>query len=421
MADNGIKQRPVRKLTVDNFSVIKHAELEFGKITVLIGPQASGKSLLCKLAYFLGKEVLDLAVGQVANDFDLSELEAMVKKEFFEWFPLEGWGARDWSVQLVLGDYEVTIHGSGMPLPDIDVRFNERFNALFEKHRSGELTWTRREIYADFSVLMGKGVWDLTTYIPSDRPYYVDTNRGYRLLATEPDPIAKRFAESYSNSLNIDIPKPRLSGLLRGEPTRGGNSWLFVFEDGRILPLSHLSSGSKQLLALFSVLETYEERRPIGSKEIRKEITKGIQERIDNSETLGYDEFFVEEPEGDLFPEMQYELVRYFAELASNGHPKPTFTITTHSPYILTAFNNLIEASQVAAAKPELKSEVAKLIPEHYWIKPEDFKAYSINDGRLESIVDAKTGLVSTNYLDQVSETIGVEFDELLRLGYVES
>ena len=37
MADNESKQRPVRKLTVKNFSVIKEAELEFGKITVLIG------------------------------------------------------------------------------------------------------------------------------------------------------------------------------------------------------------------------------------------------------------------------------------------------------------------------------------------------------------------------------------------------
>jgi predicted ATP-dependent endonuclease of OLD family len=40
----------MRKLTVKNFSVIKDAELEFRRITVLIGPQAEGKSLLCKLA-----------------------------------------------------------------------------------------------------------------------------------------------------------------------------------------------------------------------------------------------------------------------------------------------------------------------------------------------------------------------------------
>ena len=53
MTDNGGKTMPVRTLTVKNFSVIKEAALEFGKITVLTGPQSSGKSLLCKLAYFL--------------------------------------------------------------------------------------------------------------------------------------------------------------------------------------------------------------------------------------------------------------------------------------------------------------------------------------------------------------------------------
>jgi hypothetical protein len=95
--------------------------------------------------------------------------------------------------------------------------------------------------------------------------------------------------------------------------------------------------------------------------------------------------------------------------------------ITTHSPYILSAFNNLIEAGHVAMARPELKDDVAKLIPEHFWVKDGGFNAYAIDGGFQTSIVAEDTGLVSANYLDQVSETIGMEFDELLRLGYVES
>jgi AAA15 family ATPase/GTPase len=65
MTDNGNQPRLVRTLTVKNFSVIKEAKLEFGKITVLIGPQSSGKSLLCKLAYFLGKELIDHAMNSI--------------------------------------------------------------------------------------------------------------------------------------------------------------------------------------------------------------------------------------------------------------------------------------------------------------------------------------------------------------------
>ena len=82
----------MRKLTVKNFSVIKEAELEFGKITVLIGPQSSGKSLLCKLAYFLGSEVIDIAINHVTNQFSFPAFETAVKKEFAKWFPRGGWG-----------------------------------------------------------------------------------------------------------------------------------------------------------------------------------------------------------------------------------------------------------------------------------------------------------------------------------------
>ena len=110
-------------------------------------------------------------------------------------------------------------------------------------------------------------------------------------------------------------------------------------------------------------------------------------------------------------------MVRLFAWLANDLILSFQWTITTHSPYILTAFNNLIEAGQVARAKPELKAEVAKLIPEQYWIKEGDFKAYAIEDGKLKSILN-ESGFVEGNYLDQISETISDEFDRLIKLEY---
>jgi hypothetical protein len=97
------------------------------------------------------------------------------------------------------------------------------------------------------------------------------------------------------------------------------------------------------------------------------------------------------------------------------------WVITTHSPYILSSFNNLLEAWQVAAAKPNAKDEVVKLIEERYWIKPSDFRAYCIHDGKLESIMDEETGLINGNYLDGISNEIGGQFDELLRIGYVKA
>jgi len=126
---------------------------------------------------------------------------------------------------------------------------------------------------------------------------------------------------------------------------------------------------------------------------------------------------YLEEPESHVFPNTQRELVRLFAWLAHDPILAFDWVITTHSPYILTAFNNLIEAGQAAHNNPKLHDEVAKIIPEQYWIKGDDFKAYAIENGKLQSILN-ESGFIEGNYLDQVSEVIGNEFDELLRLEY---
>jgi hypothetical protein len=407
----------MRRLTVKNFSVIKDATLDFGKITVLIGPQSSGKSLLCKLAYFLSKEVLEVAVGRAQNDFEFSAFEEEVKKRFLDWFPRSGWGLEVWSASLTLDEYEVTISSPTIQFRDSSgpllLVFDEKFRKVYREQLAIARPWAKGLIHSAFSRLMGRAFWEGATYIPSERSYFVDTQKGYRLLASQPDPIASRFAELYAESLSPEIRKPRLKSHIPGELIRGGDAWLFEFPDGRILPLSHLSTGSKEMLPLLCALEMYTHRR--------REITLDDQYGLNSEDDARFDEFFVEEPEAHIFPKKQYEIVQYFAEIVNDESLKPSISITTHSPYILTAFNNLIEAGQVARAKPELKDEVAKLIPEQYWIKEGDFKAYAIEEGVLKSIVAEDTGLVSANYLDQVSETIGMEFDELLRLGYVES
>jgi hypothetical protein len=187
----------------------------------------------------------------------------------------------------------------------------------------------------------------------------------------------------------------------------------FVTNDNRRLPFPLLSSGTQELLPLFNVLgrlasdrekqvffletlgDIKPKRRPVWSKKL----------------------IYLEEPEAHIFPKTQYQLAQLFAWFSSEPTQDFSWVITNHSPYILTAFNNLIEAGQVARTKPELKDDVAKIIPEQYWIKEGDFKAYAIEDGILKSILN-ESGFIEGNYLDQVSEVIGNEFDQLLRLEY---
>jgi hypothetical protein len=117
--------------------------------------------------------------------------------------------------------------------------------------------------------------------------------------------------------------------------------------------------------------------------------------------------------------------MRLFAWLSSEPRLNFQFVITTHSPYILTAFNSLIEAWRVGN-KEGKREQVAALIPEQYWVNENDFAAYSIRDGKLESIFKKETegeegsGLIDGDFLDSVSDSLGSEFDKLLDIEYAD-
>ena len=142
-----------------------------------------------------------------------------------------------------------------------------------------------------------------------------------------------------------------------------------------------------------------------------------VSKTLDMQEALHRRLFFVEEPEANVFPSTQYDLVRIFTRMTNEPVLDSSWVITTHSPYILTSFNTLIYAGQLAKEKPELKEEIAKIVPEKFWIENGSFRAYCIHDGVLKSIL-SESGLIDGEYLDSVSDTIEHEFDSLLRLEY---
>ena len=417
----------MRKLTVKNFSVIKEADLDFGKITVLIGPQSSGKSLLCKLAYFLGREVINIAIERVVNRFEygFSDFEVAAKKEFSKWFPRGGWGSEDWSIVFSSKDYEVTVSATSTTEPDADATlvFNEPFKSAYlaqikatidHQQKGGFLIAKAFESRAatDFMELSGRAVWDISTYIPLERSYFVDASKGYRALGTEPDPISANFAVFYASSLNPASRMKRIPRYLKGDLVSLQNGWMLAFHDGRFLPLSHLSSGSKQMLPMLVALEYYEsERRQSGNL---------LNEELDGHKLYSLDDFTIEEPEASVFPKTQYELVREFTALANEVDFRAHFTITTHSPYILTAFNDLIKAGYIAAVRPDRASEIEKIIPRQYWIKPGDFAAYAFDgkNGILRSIMDGETKMINGDILDDISSNIADEFGQLLEIQY---
>jgi hypothetical protein len=104
---------------------------------------------------------------------------------------------------------------------------------------------------------------------------------------------------------------------------------------------------------------------------------------------------------------------RLISFLRCNAKHKITFAITTHSPYILASFNNLIKAGNMVKENHGLKEVVYRIIPESMHIDIERFSAYSLENGRAAGIIDGETSLIDPRAIDGGSESIMEIFNAL--------
>lgn len=125
--------------------------------------------------------------------------------------------------------------------------------------------------------------------------------------------------------------------------------------------------------------------------------------------------FFIEEPEAHLFPVSQRRIVDLFSRLYNaNGH---NFVLTTHSPYILAALNNLILASKlIAETHDSTGKQVRDIIGGDLAVSVEEVSAYTVQDGTLINIIDQETGLIGASVIDSVSDEFDRVFDRLVEL-----
>lgn len=127
-----------------------------------------------------------------------------------------------------------------------------------------------------------------------------------------------------------------------------------------------------------------------------------IQERLAN--ILGlysdyyYSQIIIEEPELNLFPKTQQELVYYMISMLKRTSREHQLVITTHSPFILFAINNCMMGGLVGdKISSKEKEGIASFSA---WINPSDVSIYEIHDGSIKTIQD-EDGIIEDNYLNQ--------------------
>jgi len=134
--------------------------------------------------------------------------------------------------------------------------------------------------------------------------------------------------------------------------------------------------------------------------------------------TDSFNSFVIEEPEQNLFPKNQFEMLGFVTSRLWHPSQRRQFIITTHSPYMLSSLNVLMLAYKLQQIETT-REEAKNIVSPEYTVNPDDVAVYSLDPDSKEyckSLISEKTGLVSVNELDSVSEVIGDKYDRLYRL-----
>lgn len=390
------------KLTINNFLGIHSADITIGRITVLIGEQASGKSVVARLIYFFTQyfadfDELSLSKGEHKSTYDKNK-----KEEFFSIFPPYSWERDSFEIFFALDEYEVRItsdKGSGTIKIKTSNSVGQYFRDLKRQYQKflgqydADSPVAPSRALREFRMMQaesGAVRFESPLFVPAARSFYATLrDEIFSILALDSKidniilqfgefyEVAKRgFAPPFSGDLSRrafkagrEMERRFFDGVVKGQLVRAdGRDWIQM-ERG-LIELSRASSGQQEATPLLLALSRYP--------------SKG--------RTL-----IIEEPEAHLFPSAQTEILKFMVwKLHSSGG---NFIFTTHSPYLLSSLN--VSLARGASGRED-------------GISSDDLSAYALYDGEAHSLIDEESGMISAAYIDSVSENLEEELIDAL-------
>jgi hypothetical protein len=422
------------KVVIKNFSVIDDVEIDIKKINLLIGPQAAGKSIIAKLVYFF-KTIKQRMYTTITLGEGKPGLEKRIRTIFNGIFPDYFLKEKSYELKYYYGDQFITItNEKAKSCESIKIAYSDniyqQFNNLrryYKKEKEIERLNSHGFIHLHNSIsgrldqfFYGTSPYILG-FIPAMRSFFAVIEKNVFSLLSQSakiDYMLTEFGSFYENikemSLSINLGKSIDSELygMCSEVLRGEYQYLNKIEwiktGGKLIFLKDSSSGQQEVAPLIVSLM----------------VLSGLPE------SNFY--MFIEEPEAHLFPESQRNIVEIIAMVYNLLNRNSSFFITTHSPYILTSFNNLIQAENAykeiikrfdqgkidQKVRDDQLKRLDKIVKPDKRISFDDAAVYVIKDGKCIDIRNNQNRLIDENDIDEISSRTDSIFDRLVDLTF---
>ena len=405
------------RLIVKSFGPVKNLDITFKKVTLFIGDQGTGKSCVAKL--FSMFKWLEKVLVQKKYNLNYFEQYKRFSTKLCSYHRIESF-IQDNSYLKFESSLYVFVYSDGS-------------FKIYDKNEDADLFRTDDD---------NRNVDGLSKimYIPAERSIVSVAENKTKLLKELPD-SSETFSDEFVNAKKYfksgyELP---FEGLRFEYDSLNEVGWISG-TDYKVR-LINASSGVQSSLPMCMVSEYLSkmiaEREEVKlSKEEKDRLEKRVADIMQDdaisdsikdmmirqlSSANRYDCFIniVEEPELNLFPESQMEVLRSLVAINASSD-KNMLVLTSYSPYSLAILNMLVMGAKVyQKASEDDKAKIENILPHVYHLAENDVAAYRLSskdENYCESILNAKTGMIAKNDLDSCSDEINRTFNQLYRL-----
>lgn len=416
-------------LTIKNIGPISSVDITLNSINVFIGPQSSGKSTLAKIISYCSW-VEKNSILESRNDDFKEKLMSFhnIDDAYFNSNSYLKYESNCCKIEAkgkeFKGKIEITLNKDGnkifrnhkityfpaernfvAAIPSLG-KYNEKNNNiisfLYEWYKAKQL-YTQENSFTSPIPTLG----NISYYYEKDKDIdNITLNNGESIRL-----------QNSSSGLQSIIPllivwNYSLNNVFEEKRTRSPFEILHLEEKTKFLQEELILALNKIIKSQKEILKEYKNKNDIFSKQIHESI---LQQQEEIANLLGlyseyhYSHLIVEEPEQNLFPETQRDLIYYLLHTLNNGRSNK-LVITTHSPYILYALNNCMMGYLV---KERLKDK--QISSSKAWVDPNNVSVWEIHDGQLISIQEEKTKTLGKHYFNRNMNSIMDEYYLMLK------
>ncbi|ETK03390.1 hypothetical protein T229_14925 [Tannerella sp. oral taxon BU063 isolate Cell 5] len=408
-------------IEIRNVGPIKEVpEITLNSVNVFMGPQSSGKSTIAKIISYCTWLEKEMATSHLAKEYALT---TRFKDELESFHKIKGYFRADSYIRYQSDVVEIIWSG--------DRCYPELINRLaYQRSKIAYIPSERNMVILPEARRVELGSTNVRSFLfdwftarekCTDLPI-LDLGVNYRYVeAKEEDHIQGGEGDSAYDILLSNAS----SGLQSLTPLLVMIEYLtkWIYEEER---LSFEQESKRKETAFILMREILLGRRPnqltsFSDQDDLKSFLNKLLDEKDPDATKLFNEyskhitsllkthnsqFIIEEPEMNLFPETQRDLVFHLLNrcLEREGN---RLTITTHSHYILYALNNCMMAGLVYDKMDDGLKERLKCGA--FRVDPSYISIYEIREGVVKRI-QKEDGLIRDNYFDQQMKTLMNDF-----------